>query len=279
VHLEIDTGMSRGGCRPDAAPELVRRINESRWLRLVGVATHFAKAKTDARFTARQLAAFDRALTRCAKLLPDDCIVHVANTCATIRARRYHKRMVRFGQAWAGLGAESLPDGPLRRLAAGLKPIVTWRSELVQVKTIEAGTPVGYGARWTASRKTRLGLVPVGYADGYPTGLAATDQDDRPPCAGIEHGGAWHFGRVIGHVNMDQIVIDITGAPPDVGVGATVELIGTDPEAPNHLVALARTAGTVPHELLCRLSPRVPRIYHATERYDGASVAEAAARP
>jgi alanine racemase len=281
LHLEIDTGMSRGGCSPQEAPQIAQRIAANRWLRLAGVSTHFARAGADARFTDRQLSRFETALDACAASMPKDCLVHAANTLATLRHHRYHKTMVRIGQAWAGLGAGSITGGEFRRDAARLRPIVTWRSHILQVKTVERGTPVGYGSAWTAGRRSRIGLVPVGYADGYPMGAASLDDDPKPPCAGVEvgpanaKGGPWRFVPVVGRVNMDQITIDLTDvAPPrarrrcPVGPGTEVELIGADPSAPNHVSALAAAAGTIPHEILCRLNPRIRRIYHATERYE-----------
>ena len=276
LHLEVDTGMSRGGCSPSQAPKIARRIAGHRWLRLAGVSTHFARAGSDARFTGRQMTAIAAVVDKCGPFMPPDCLVHVANTFATLRHRKFHKAMVRVGQAWAGIGFDAVPDAAFSREAAELRPIVTWKSCLVHLKTIDRGSSVGYGSTWTARRRSRIGLVPVGYADGYPMGVAATDDEPKPACVGVEIGtrGDRHFVPVVGQVNMDQITIDLTDLASPHGrrqvtlePGTVVELIGTDPEAPNHLPNLARIAGTVPHELLCRLNPRVKRIYHAKERY------------
>ena len=274
LHLEVDSGMCRGGCPVAVAPGIAKRIASHRWLRLAGMSTHFARAGTDACFTNKQLAVFDAVLKKCASDVPEDCLIHAANSIATLRHSRYHKTMVRVGQAWAGFGAERITDGEFPGQAAELRPIISWRSRIIQVKTIERGTTVGYGSYWTAKRRSRIGLVPVGYADGYPMGLAATDDDPKPPSVRVDspkqdtHG----FVRVIGHVNMDQISIDLTDLasprqPSEIGVGTEVELIGTDPRAPNHLPTLARVAGTVLHQLLCSLNPRIKRMYHARESY------------
>ncbi|MHC4220169.1 MAG: alanine racemase [Planctomycetota bacterium] len=280
VHLEIDTGMGRGGCLPGEAQAIARRIDEHRWLHLAGISTHFAKAGSDARATSRQLSVFDSAVRKCRLSMPEDCIIHAANTMATIRHHRYHKTMVRVGQGWAGYGTGIIGEGEFRREAAGLRPIVTWKSQIVQVKTIEKGAHVGYGSVWTARRRSRIGLVPVGYADGYPLGAGATDAEPKPACVRVEtprgssKGEAGRFAPVVGKVNMDQITIDLTDiAPPglkrcEIAPGTAVELIGTDPDAPNHLPTLAAMAGTISHEMLCRLNPRIKRIYHATERYE-----------
>ena len=116
--------MTRGGCSPNKAPALARRIAEHRWLRLAGMSTHFARAGTDTQFTNKQLSIFDAVLSKCAP--SEDCLIHAANSIATLRDRRYHKTMVRVGQAWAGFGAEHLSDGAFRQQAATLRPIVTW---------------------------------------------------------------------------------------------------------------------------------------------------------
>jgi alanine racemase len=287
LHLDVDTGMGRGGCSPAEAPEVVRRISASRWLRLAGISTHFARPGTDARFTQEQLETFEGVIDACGPDIPKDCLVHAGNTLATIRHRRYHKRMVRVGQGWAGLGAQDVPDGAFKKLAAQLRAVVTWRSRLVHVKTVEKGAFVGYGSRWTAPRRSLIGLVPVGYADGYPMGAASLDARPGTPCVGVEVSvsatkTALRFAPVVGQVNMDQVTIDLTDAvrrrESAPGPGTIVELMGTDPRAPNHPVNLARAAGTVPHELLCRLNPRIKRIYHHREPYgEEAPLAAAAA--
>ncbi len=276
VHLEVDTGMSRGGCPPEEAPAVAQRISGNRWLRLAGVSTHFARSGDDARFTNRQAEEFDAVVEACGPAIPPDCVIHVANTFAILRSARFHRRMVRFGQAWVGFGAESMSAGDFRREGLELRPIVSWRSQIVAVRTVRKGTTVGYGSRWTARRKSRIGLVSAGYADGYPVGAASTDDSPKPPCVGVITGKRAYgqrFARVVGQVNMDQITIDLTDiAPPGgddsiVAPGTAVELIGTDPKAPNHVPNLARIAETIPHQILCSLNPRIRRTYHATEAY------------
>ncbi len=302
VHLEIDTGMSRGGCRPDEVPAVLGAIAASRSLRLAGVFSQFAHAEADVPATDRQMAVLDRILAENAALIPPDCLIHAANTFATLRHRRYHRSLVRVGLAWAGYGPEWLRGDPIVAEARHLRPIITWRSTIIGVKTIEAGTSVGYRSTWTATRTSRIGLVPVGYADGYPMASGSTSAKPRPACVGVvvdsptgrqrtgaaadqigrgahqsECGPGGPYGAlkrkqfvpVVGAVNMDQITIDLTDLDPPGGdgsrrwTGALVELISPDPAAPNHLPALAGAAGTIPHEIMCRLSPRIPRIYTA----------------
>ncbi|UCD76788.1 MAG: alanine racemase [Phycisphaerales bacterium] len=271
LHLEIDTGMSRGGCSVAEAPTLLERIGCHERLELAGLFTHFAKAEVDAAFTDRQVGRFDRVLADCAHLIPPACRIHAANSSATLRSSRYHKSMVRIGMAWAGYGLEWLEGGEVILEGQNLQPAVTWESRIIQTKTIESGTPVGYGSRWTAKRRSLIGLVPVGYAHGYPLHLGATD--DRPAWGMVRvlrklpEETATGFVPVVGAVSMDQITVDLTelaGSSSDTGgieVGTAVELITADAAAPNHVPTLARAAGTIPHEMLCRLHPRIRRTY------------------
>ena len=276
VHVEVDTGMCRGGCNVQDAPQIVHRVCRSRWLHLAGLFTHFARARTDADFTDKQMEMFEAVVSECTPTLPLDCLIHAANTFATLRDQRYHKSMVRVGLAWAGYGSQWMSTGQFRRLGEQLRPVLTWTAPIVHMKTIEPGTAVGYGSVWTARRRSRIGVIPVGYADGYPTRLGSTDADPKPVCIGVDvgrssgGGGPRRFARVVGQVNMDQITIDLTdvaladGDDSDqVPVGTTVELIGRDHAAPNHLPALAEAAGMIPHELLSRLNPRIRRVYRA----------------
>jgi alanine racemase len=271
VHLEIDTGMSRGGCGLGEASAVLERIAGHPRLRLAGLYTHFASAEMDERQTALQEERFEEVLREHEGLIPPGCVIHAANTCATLRDPRHHRTMVRIGAAWAGYGVELIQGGRFIPEATSLQPAVTWSSRVTQIKAIEAGTTVGYGARWTAPRPSLIGLVPVGYADGYPYALSGNGRAvggsvavllDRPGrCIRA-------YAPVVGAVNMDQITIDLTDLAEGIddtgqpGVGTPVELISPDREAPNHLVTLAEAAGTIPYELLCRLNPKIRRVYH-----------------
>jgi alanine racemase len=269
VHLEIDTGMSRGGADPAAAMAMIRRIAATRWMRLAGVMTHFSNARADAERTAAQLAVFDRVIEESKGAVPADCMIHVASTYSLLRHRRYHRSMVRFGLAWAGYGLEEIEGGEIIVEGERLQPAVSWTSRMVQTKTLAPGQCVGYGSLWSATRRSVLGLVPVGYADGYPVRMNGGQEGVHGGQVGVMlDGGAVGYAPVVGAVNMDQITIDLTdivavpgGPGASVGVGTTVELISTDRDAPNALCRVAKAAGTIPHEMLCRINPRIRRVY------------------
>lgn len=282
VHLEVDTGMTRGGCSVDDAPVLLKRIAANRRLQLAGIYTHFAGAESDEEFTRQQMTKFDALIAANQNLIPKDCRVHIASTFATLRHQRFHKTMVRVGLAWAGYGLEWMHGGEIISQAQQLRPIVSWKSRIVQIKRIDVGTPVGYGSTWTAKRPSVIGLIPVGYADGYPIGLGSRDLQPKGSSIGLVPEGRTKpigFVSVVGAVNMDQITVDLTDISTvsnEVGVGTPVELISPDENAPNHLPKLARLAGTIPHELLCRLNPRLKRVYTAPQ--EGQEMVVAASR-
>lgn len=261
LHVEVDTGMSRGGVSHEEGLEVVERIARHPRTRLAGVYTHYACADTDAAAIDEQSARFDAWLAAAGPSIPPGCWVHAANTFALFRSRGHHRSMVRVGLALLGYGSEELAGGPadLAEAAERLQPAVRWVSRVVHVKPIDPGTAVGYGSTWRASRPTRVGLVPVGYADGYPLALSSRSS------VGVRLlDGSVRYAPVIGRVSMDQLTIDLTDLPAaEAREGMEVEVIGADRTAPTHLPTLAQQAGTISHELLCRLSHRVKRAYIA----------------
>ena len=274
VHLEVDTGMSRGGCDAEGAPALIERIRRHPRLQLAGLYTHFAHAESDLEFTDRQFRQFNEIVDHANEFIPEDCLIHCASTFATLRAQRYHRSMIRIGLAWAGYGLEMIEGGEIIIEGEKLQPAVVWKSHLVQVRRVPKGRTIGYSATWTAPRDTVMGVVPVGYADGYPMNLGASDTKLARNTPGgmvrlrVETGGGTELcdAPVVGAVNMDQITIDLTDAVARFGrdavdVGSTIELISDDRAAPNHLPALAERGGTFAHEMLCRLNPRLKREY------------------
>jgi len=265
VHLEVDTGLSRGGAEPREAMSLLARIDEHPRLRLAGLYTHFASGDSDGAFTLEQAERFARLIRDAGDLVPADCLVHQASTYSLFRDVRLHRRMVRVGLALYGYASEEFenPDefGMLEE-AESLEPSVRWISRVVHLKTIDPGTPVGYGSTWRAKRRTRIALIPVGYADGYPRALSNKGRVAIEIEAEAGGNRVKAFAPIIGRVSMDQITVDVTDLPDgSVKLGSVVEVIGKDRTAPNHLATLAREAGTICHELLCRLSPRLPRTY------------------
>lgn len=274
VHLEADTGLRRGGLELDELAAAIAAVERAPGLRLAGVMTHFSDARGDADLTESQWLRLESQLQ--AASLPSDALVHVASTYAMLRDRRFHRGMVRFGLAWAGYGGEELPPGSRLPEAASLRPILRWTSEVIHAKRIPSGSGVGYGSAWTAPRPSMIGLVPVGYADGFPSGGRGGGDG---PCVVVRRRGTRRPGvavPVVGAVNMDQITIDLTAfaadRSPDEMLGVEVELVSPDPASPVHLPRVAARAGVIPHELLCRLHRRIPRVHLRPETIEtGAS--------
>ena len=271
VHLELDTGLARGGCVPEEAARILQAVAASRHLRLAGVMTHFSHAKTSAERCAAQIRAFDVFVDSHRGLIPPECVLHAASSYAALRGPRMHAGMVRVGMAWTGLAGDGPEDGDRFEGCDRFRPALRWTSSVIHVRRIARGGGVGYGWQWTARRDSVIGLVPVGYADGYPTltaHAARAGDDQANPSRWVKvRVGDWEAeAPVIGAVNMDQVCVDLTGLDhmlaglPNGGLGAEVELYGTDRAARNYLPAIAERTGLRPYELLCRLSPRIPRV-------------------
>lgn len=264
VHVEVDTGMSRGGASPGEAASIVRAIAREPRLRLAGVFSHFASADCDASMTERQSRVFDAWLDDVREALPRDCVVHQANTFGALRSTKHQRGMARVGLALLGYAVEEFDDPAAfqhRDAAMHLRPAVKWESRIIHESRLDVGATAGYGGAWRATRPSRLGLIPLGYADGYPLSLS------NRGVVRVRVGAEWMIAPVVGRVSMDQITIDLTDLPEDARLGSVVEALGDDRDASNFLPTVAHTAGTITHELLCRLSPRVARRY--TRAHDG----------
>ncbi|MDE2490493.1 MAG: alanine racemase [Elusimicrobia bacterium] len=239
VHVKVDTGMGRIGVRPEAAPELVRRLSASRSVRVQGLYTHLARADEDAAFTARQLKAFRRVVAELAREGLRPPIVHAANSAGALRFPAARFDLVRPGLAAYGLWP-------------GFEPALSLKSKIVFLKTLPKGATVSYGGAWRARRVSRVATLPIGYGDGYPRALSNR--------ARVVVGG--RRCPVVGRVTMDQTMVDVTGVP-SARVGDDATLIGRQGRAEVPASELARLCGTIPYETVTALSPRVPRVWAA----------------
>jgi len=243
AHVKIDTGMSRGGALPADAIALVNQIRTDEHVHLTGIYTHFARAdEGDLDQTAQQLELFMATVESCGPR--EGVILHAANSAATIQMPQSHLDMVRPGISIYGYHTN---DQMHKKLP--LKPAFRLWARLMQIKDVPAGSRCGYGLTHKFQRDARIGLVPVGYADGYFRSLsnkAVMRISDR-------------FVPVVGRISMDQTIVDLTDVP-QAKVGDVVEIISDDPAAANSVENLARLAGTIPHELITGIGPRARRI-------------------
>jgi alanine racemase len=254
VQVMVDTGMTRAGVPIERLSELLQKIASRSSLRLAGLCTHFANADLGPDpFTQEQLdrfhAATDEIVERHVGRLPR----HAANSAGLFFNPESHLDMVRPGLALYGIDPSSSPclDRPLR-------PVLKWTAPLVAVRSVRKGTGVGYGQTWQAPRDTRIGLVPVGYADGYPRTFSNR--------ASVLVNGK--LAPVVGRVSMDLTTIDL-GEVSGAQVGDEVTLLDNDPLSPVSVYKLAEWAETIPYEVFCRIGPRVQRVVIEPEDEEG----------
>jgi alanine racemase len=248
-HLKIDTGMGRLGTRA-AAPEILDAIHAARWLRLEGLMTHFASAADfDSTQTADQIAAFNAVLEALEAEGVHPPLLHLSSSAPVVFGLRgAFGRMVRPGLALYGYVPRAA--GPAPPLLVDVKPALTWRACVLEIKDVEPGGTVGYGARWRAARPSRIAVAAAGYADGVPHTLS-------------NRGHAIAAGRLVpyaGAVSMDLITLDITECP-ELRPGHAVTLIGQEGDARYDAEDMAREAGLISYAVLCGIGQRVARVY------------------
>jgi alanine racemase len=240
VHLKVDTGMHRVGLPPDRAVPFAGAV-EAAGLEIEGVWTHFALADVpEDPMTHRQLQRFEEVLAELAAAGIHPRLHHAANSAAVLAFPASHLDLVRVGIAMYGVAPGSALEG-----AADLRPAMSFRSRVALVKRVPAGEGISYGLRYAPDRDARVATVPVGYADGY---LRALSNVGRVLIRGRRY-------PVAGTVTMDQLMVDC--GDDAVEVGDEVVLFGEQEEE------VARWAGTIGYEIVCRVSERVPREYRA----------------
>jgi len=245
VHVEIDTGMGRTGFFAEEAEDLVAAISRLTGLKLGGVFTHFPTSDTDTEFTREQVRRFLAVIGRLRSKGVKIPLIHSANSAALAAVPETHMQMVRPGLVAYG----HYPAGAKETLK--VRPVMSWKSRLVQIRRIPRGTPVSYGRTYSAARDTLMGVVPVGYGHGYPYRLSNAGR--------MIVGGK--LVPVIGRVTMDMTMVDLTDVAPAPSVGDEVMLIGKAAGGEITVDDVAAWAGTISYEIMCGISKRVPRMY------------------
>ena len=243
IHLKIDTGMHRIGIKPDEAGEMSKKIAALPGVKLEGMFSHFALADNeDKTYSYKQLESFKQAIKQVEEAGVSIELKHIANSAAILEMPETHFDMVRAGIILYGLW----PSEEVHR-SIELKPLMKLCAKVAFLKELEAGESVSYGCTWTAKRRSLIGTLPVGYADGYTRMLSGKAEVDykgkRAPIAG--------------RICMDQCMVDLTEIK-DIKEGDTVVLYGS---AALTMDEVAGWLGTINYELPCMLSPRVPRVY------------------
>jgi alanine racemase len=250
IHLKVDTGMGRLGIHHQDAPQFLRELRALRHLELEGIISHFASAdelnEEGRSFTAGQSALFATVVDTARREGFTPRYLHLSNSAAAFSLELPFCNLVRPGIALYGAIPSADFAGKL-----DLQPVMSLKSRIAMLKWIEPGRSVSYARTFVSGRKTLVASVPVGYADGYCRALS-------------NRGEALVRGRrapVAGTVCMDWIMVDVTDIP-QVAVGDEVLLLGADADG-NCIRAeeLAERAGTIPYEIFCGISKRVPRAY------------------
>ena len=246
VHLNVDTGMGRLGVLPSQVEEGLDALGTGGHVHLAGLMTHVADPRGWSPATQSQVATLGRACEQVRARGPWGGWVHAYNSATLFTAPGPFGDTVRVGLA--ALGGLELPGGATPPLA----PVLSLRSQVALVRTVPAGTPVGYGSDWTARRSSRIATLPIGYADGLPRALS-----DRGEV--LIHG---RRAPIVGRISMDYTTVDVTDLP-NVATGDRATLVGRCGEEELAVGEVARAAGTIAYELTCGIGPRVPRLVRA----------------
>jgi alanine racemase len=250
IHLKLDSGMGRMGLIPDDLALAVNLLRKSPRVEVQAIYTHYAAASDPAHpLTEVQRDTFALMLGMLSAAGIEAPAHHSANSAAVMRGLVAPGDFVRVGLSL--LGAEPLDRGHSR-----LEPVLSLRSEIARLKTLPSGSSIGYGATFTTARESSIATVPVGYADGYDRGLS-------------NNGEVLVRGRrcpVVGRVSMDLITVDVTDAG-EAAVGDPVILLGRDGGQEISAEELAGRTSTIPYEVFCRVSARVPRLYRSGGAY------------
>jgi alanine racemase len=248
LHFKLDSGMSRMGLYEEPLLERIRTAVRTDGLEVEGLYTHFATADDNKVFAKEQLDRFTAFAGRVRAEGIAVPLVHAANSAATIDVPGSHLDMIR-----PGISVYGYHTGPDMVNRPALRPALRLVTRLMLVKDLPAASRVGYGATVRTEQASRVGLVPIGYADGYNRHLS-------------NRGQMTVAGRrvpVIGRVSMDQTVVDLTALPRGgvaVSAGDPVIVMDNDPDAPNSVESLAQMLGTIPYEITTLIGNRVERV-------------------
>jgi alanine racemase len=245
IHLKIDSGATRLGVTKGALPDAIAALRATRSITLEGVCTLLANAgDPTSPITGAQLSVFHEALGTLGSAGFNPAMVHVANSAALVLRDDSN-----FNLARPGLAVYGLPPVPAVRDRVNLRPVMTFKTRVMQIKRVAAGVGVGYGHTFITPRESLIGVLPVGYADGYRRGLQQGGEvivrSARAP--------------VVGSISMDLTTIDLTDIN-GAAVGDEVVLWGASGGEMISVNDVARLAHTISYEMLCTVGKRVPRV-------------------
>lgn len=244
AHLKVETGMGRLGMPPDQVIGFLQDCHQNPHILIDGIFTHFARAdEPNAHTTMDQLAKFNQLLNRLSDEGLKPAVVHAANSAAVINFHEAYFDLVRPGIALFGLS-----PSPEMSLPGTFRRALTWKARLTSVRQFPAGHGISYGSVYVTTREERIGVIPVGYGDGF---RRVKEQEV------LVHGKRV---KVVGRICMDQCMLQLDDIPEAV-VGDEVVLLGEQGEQEIKAGELAAKWGTINYEVLCGLADRLPRLY------------------
>jgi alanine racemase len=253
VHVKVDTGTSRQGVLPEEVEDFLRLVKDSRNVVLEGFSTHYANIEDtlNHEYAELQIARFNAALEAADRLGGRPPYIHTACTAAAILFPSTHFTMLRSGIGTYGLWPSRETMVSAREKGGAVpdfRPVLSWKTRIVQIKNVPEGSFVGYGCSYRTMRRTTLGVLPVGYSDGYDRAL----------------GNRAHVllrGRrapVIGRICMNLCMVDLTDVP-SARLEDEVVLLGSSGNETISAETMAEWAGTINYEIVSRISPLLPR--------------------
>lgn len=249
VHLKLDSGMGRVGLLPGDLEEAAQLLLDARGVSVDAIYSHFANASDpDPASVQGQVNDFETMVARLGVLGITAPLRHFANSAATFR------KIVQPGD-WVRVGLAIFGGEPLDDQHARLEPVLRWSTQIARLKRLPAGSPIGYGSTFVTARESLIATLPVGYGDGFNRGLSN--------CGTVLVRG--HRAPVVGRVSMDLVTIDVTDVP-GVRYGDEAVLIGEQGGERITAEEIAVKSGTIPYEVLCAISVRVPRLYESHGR-------------
>jgi len=251
VHVKVDTGMARLGVQMHDVPAFIEALKAAEDLQVEGVFSHLASSENlNAEDARRQIARFEevRRMFRDTGITP--VYEHLANSAAVVGRRDTWHNMVRPGLLLYGGCLPLEANGTSTAIPIELTPVLTWKTRVIALKDLPAGQAIGYGGNYVTEAPMRIAVIPVGYGDGFSRHLSSRGRviirDQYAP--------------IVGNVSMDLVTVDVTNIP-GVAIGDEVILIGRTAHCRIDVEEHAMHTQTIPYEILCGLSPRVPRKY------------------
>jgi len=254
IHVKVNTGLNRLGLAPGDLADAIETYGHISDLEIAGIFSHLAAAEElDSPYTMQQLQRFNDAYRQAEPILAAmhaHPVRHIAASAAAMLWPQTRLDLARFGIALYGLWPSAQTREAMNGATLPLTPVLSYRTELVMARTIDAGDPVGYGLTYHAARQMRIGIVPLGYADGIPRALSNKGtvliEGQRVP--------------IIGRVAMNMLFVDLTHAP-GANAGSTVTLIGRDGDQEITADDWAAGCDTINYEIVTRLPSALARVY------------------